>query len=209
MEVRRLGYTKSMKSLKTRTLQQNLPWILTPAASIGLLAAFVLTLEKMALLSNPSHQLSCSINPVLSCGSIIMSDQASVFGFANPLLGLIGFAAVLTIGVALLAGARFKRWFWQGLQLGATLGLAFCIWLIYQSLYSIGALCIYCMVVWSVTWPIFWYTTLYNIRENNIPSHKRCAAFMQRHHADILVAFYVVVIGLILERFWYYWSTLI
>lgn len=201
-----------MKSLKQRTLDQNIPWILAGGASIGLLAAFVLTLEKIALLKDPAHHLSCSLNPVLSCGSIIMSDQASVFGFANPLIGLMGFSVVITIGMALLAGAKFKPWFWRGLQVGTILGILFCGWLIWQSLYVIGALCIYCMVVWSVTWPIFWYTSLYNIRRKNIPVHKSCRKFTDfaaRHHADILIAGYVLVILLILDNFWYYWKTLI
>ncbi len=201
-----------MKLFKKLTLQHTLPWILAGGASIGLLAAFVLTLEKFALLKDPAHQLSCSINPVLSCGSIITSDQASAFGFPNPVLGLIGFSVVLTIGMALLAGAKFKRWFWRGLGLGTVLGLSFCIWLIWQSLYSIGALCIYCMVVWAVTWPIFWYTKLYNLREGHLPTPKilrGAANFMQKHHADILISGYVLIIALILENFWYYWKTLI
>jgi uncharacterized membrane protein len=201
-----------MKSLKNRTLEQNLPWILAGGASIGLLAAFVLTLEKIALLQDPGHQLSCSINPVLSCGSIIMSDQASAFGFPNPFLGIAAFAVLITIGVAMLAGAKFKRWFWRGLQLGTIFGIGFVAWLIWESLYDIGALCLYCMAVWSITWPIFWYTTLYNLRKKNIPtpkSLKGVVAFAQRHHADILIAWYVLVIALIIVNFWYYWSTLV
>jgi hypothetical protein len=141
-----------------------------------------------------------------------MSDQASAFGFPNPILGLVGFSVVLTVGMALLAGAQFKRWFWRGLQLGTIFGIAFCGWLFYQSLYSIGALCIYCMVVWSITWPIFWYTSLYNLREKHIPTPKAFRGiinFMQKHHADILVSGYVLVILLIIENFWYYWKTLI
>lgn len=202
----------TMSKLRKRTLEQNMSWILAVGASIGLLAAAVLTLEKFALLKDPARQLSCSINPVLSCGSIIMSDQASAFGFPNPILGLMGFSVVLTIGMALFAGAQFKQWFWRGLQLGTILGIGFCGWLFYQSLYSIGALCLYCMVVWSVTWPIFWYTTLYNLRQGNIPTPRKLrgtVAFMQKHHADLLVVLYVLVIALILENFWYYWSTLI
>lgn len=201
-----------MNAIKKRTLSQNLPWVLAVGASIGLLAAFVLTLEKIALLKDPAHQLSCSINPVLSCGSIIASPEAGAFGFPNPLIGLVGFAVVITVGMALFAGATFKRWFWRGLELGTLLGIIFCHWLIYQSLYDIGALCLYCMVVWAVTWPIFWYTTLYNLREGHIPTPKGCrkvVAFAQKHHADILVAWYVLVIVLILENFWYYWKTLI
>lgn len=201
-----------MKALSKRTLEQNLPWILAIGASIGLLAAFILTLEKIALLKDPAHQLSCSINPVLSCGSIIASPEAAAFGFPNPFIGIAGFAVVLTVGMALFAGASFKRWFWQGLQIGTTLGMLFVIWLIYQSLYDIGALCLYCMVVWSVTWPIFWYTKLYNVRHNNLPIPKRfnkLSTFAQKHHADILIGGYVLVIALIIQRFWYYWSTLI
>lgn len=201
-----------MSAFKKRMLPQNMSWILAGGASIGLLAAFVLTLEKIALLKDPAHQLSCSINPVLSCGSIIASPEASAFGFPNPFIGLIGFAVVITIGVGMMAGATYKRWFWRGLQLGTILGIVFVHWLIYQSLYDIGALCLYCMIVWSVTWPIFWYTTLYNLREGNIPTPKSCrkiVSFAQKHHADILVAWYVLIIALILENFWYYWSTLI
>lgn len=201
-----------MKALTKRTLDQNLPWILTIGGTIGLLAAFILTLEKLALLQDPSHRLSCSINPVLSCGSIIMSPEASAFGFPNPFIGIAGFAVVITVGMALLAGASFKRWFWIGLQLGTSLGLLFVIWLIYQSLYDIGALCLYCMVVWSITWPIFLYTKLYTIRHGyyKLPSKlEKAGAFAQRHHADILIGGYVLVIALILQRFWYYWSTFI
>ncbi len=188
------------------------PWILTIGASIGLLAAFVLTLEKIALLKDPAHRLSCSLNPVLSCGSIIGSPEASAFGFPNTLMGLASFAVVITIGVGILAGASYKRWFWRGLQSGAVLGILFVHWLAFESLYEIGALCIYCMVVWSITWPIFWYTTLYNLRHGHIPTPTRLkpvVAFAQRHHADILVAWYVLIFALILENFWYYWSTII
>lgn len=201
-----------MKTLKNITLDKTLPWILTVGASIGLLAAFVLTLEKFALLKDPAHQLSCSINPVLSCGSIITSEQASAFGFPNPILGLIGFAVVITVGMGLFAGATYKRWFWRGLQMGTLLGLIFAHWLIFESLYTIGALCVYCMVVWAATWPIFWYTTLYNLRKKHIPTPKNLTSvvsFMQRHHADILISWYVLIVLLIAENFWYYWSTLI
>lgn len=201
-----------MKSLRKRTLTQNVPWVLAGGASIGLLASFVLTLEKIALLKDPAHHLSCSLNPVLSCGSIIASEQASAFGFANPLIGLMGFSVVLTIGIGILAGATYRRWFWRGLQLGTIFGIGFVAWLINESLYEIGALCVYCMAVWAITWLLFWYTTLYNLRENNIPTPKRlkgAVAFMQKHHADILITGYIVVIIMILQNFWYYWSTLL
>lgn len=201
-----------MAEKKKLTLERVLPWILVIGGTIGLIAAFVLTMEKLALYQNPSYQPSCNLNPVLSCGSIIKTDQASAFGFPNPFIGLASYAVLITTGMALLAGATFKRWYWRGLQAGATLGILFCLWLAYQSLYSIGALCLYCMIVWSITWPIFWYTTLYNLRHKHIPTPKsleKVVNFMQRHHVDILVSFYVIIFLLIVENFWYYWSTLL
>ncbi len=201
-----------MIDLKKKTLKETLPWLLVILGTIGLICAFILSMEKIELLKNPDYQLSCNINPVLSCGSIINTPQAVLFKFPNPFIGLFGYGVVITVGMALLAGAKFKRWFWRGLSVGTTLGLLFCIWLAYQSLYSIGALCIYCMIVWSVTWPLFWYTTLYNLREKHIPTPKRftkAVDFMQRHHADILIIVYIIVLALIIQNFWYYWSTLL
>ena len=46
------------------------------------------------------------------------------------------------------------RWYWVGLAVGTLLGVVFIHWLIFQSLYRIGALCPYCMVVWAVTIPL-------------------------------------------------------
>jgi uncharacterized membrane protein len=70
---------------------------------------------------------------------------------------------VAAVGAALLAGAAFHRWFWLGLQAGVTFGFVFVHWLIFQSLYRIGALCPYRMIVWAVTISIFWYVTLRNL----------------------------------------------
>ncbi|MBQ3934392.1 MAG: hypothetical protein II715_01125, partial [Clostridia bacterium] len=48
----------------------------------------------------------------------IGDNQASAFGIPNPFIGLFGFGVVLTIGVALLAGAKFRAWFWYGFLAG-------------------------------------------------------------------------------------------
>ncbi len=189
-----------------------LPLLLTIGGIIGFLAAFVLTVEKIELLKNPNYIPTCNISPLISCGSVMKTWQASAFGFANSLLGIAGFAVVSTIGMAMLAGAKFKRWFWRGLEIGALFGVGFIHWLMFQSIYQIGALCPYCMVVWSVTIPIFWYVTLYNLQEGHLPTPTKLRPvvnFVQRHHADILIVWYLIIIGLILNHFWYYWSSLV
>ena len=138
--------------------------VLLVTGLLGLAAAFALTVEKIALLQDPGYVPICSINALLSCTSVMTSPQAEAFGFPNPLLGLIGFSVLTATGAALLAGARLRAWFWAGLQVGLTAAFVLVHWLIAQSVFDIGALCPYCLLVWAVTAPAFWYTTLRNLR---------------------------------------------
>ena len=39
------------------------------------------------MLTDPSYRPSCSINPVLACGSVMATAQEHAFGFANPIMG--------------------------------------------------------------------------------------------------------------------------
>ncbi|MEU0670641.1 vitamin K epoxide reductase family protein [Streptomyces lavendulocolor] len=186
--------------------------VLTIGGAIGLLAAFTLTVEKIALLKDPSYSPSCSINPILSCGSVMTTTQAEVFGFPNPLLGIAGFAVVTALGVVLLTGAVLPRWMWWGLQAGVVFGVLFVHWLIFQSLYRIGALCPYCMVVWTVMIPVFWYTTVHILTRGYLPVPdwvRRSATAVAGYHGVVLTAWYLIIAVLILERFWLYWTTLL
>src|SRR5262245_18779589 len=65
-------------------------WVLI-AGVLGLAASLTLTDEKISMLTNPSYKPSCSINPVLSCGSVMVTPQASAIGFPNPLIGIVAF----------------------------------------------------------------------------------------------------------------------
>lgn len=188
-------------------LPRSLPWLLTLGGAVGLLAAFTLTVERFALLVDPGYRPSCSINPVLSCGSVMTTEQAAVFGFPNPLLGIAAFAVVTTTGVALLAGARLPGWYWGGLLAGSLAGTVFVHWLIGQSLYVIGALCPYCMVVWAVTVPITWYVALAVLDRPGAarPLYRWLAGV----HAVPVVLWFLAVAALALARFWDYWSTLL
>src|SRR3546814_9835172 len=149
---------------------RGLAWTLTIGGLLGLVAAVVLLVEKIALIEDPEYVPTCSINPVLSCGSVMNTAQAEVLGIPNPVIGVIGFTAVAMLGAALLAGARLHRWFWSAAQAGVTFGVVFVHWLIHQSLFVIGALCPSCMVVWAVTISIFWVTTLHNLRSWATPT---------------------------------------
>ena len=99
-----------------------------------------------------------------------------MFGFPNPFIGLMAWPVVITIGVALLGGVRFPRWFWAGFNVGVAGALVFVGWLIAQSIYVLDVLCPWCMLTWAVTIPTFWAVTLYNLREGNIPGSGTRAA---------------------------------
>jgi hypothetical protein len=126
------------------------------------------------------------------------------------LIGLGAFPVVAVIGGALLAGAKFKRWFWLGFNAGLLYAVGMVHWLFFQSVYRIHSLCPWCMVVWVVTITSFWYVTLYNIDQKNIVLPKgrtrSVYAFIRRHHLDILIAWLLIIAVLILKHFWYYYG---
>jgi uncharacterized membrane protein len=191
-------------------------WVLI-AGVVGLAAALTLTIEKIELLINPAYVPSCSINPVLSCGSVMMTPQASAFGFPNPLIGIVAFSVVVVTGVLAIARVSLPRWYWSGLAGGTLLGVVFIHWLIYQSIYNIGALCPYCMAVWAVTIPLFVVVSaiaLQPLQTSSIvgSSRKRliaAARVLYRFRWSLVALWFAALILLILMQFWYYWSTLI
>lgn len=180
-------------------------WVLI-AGAVGLAAALTLTIEKIEILINPDYVPSCSINPVLSCGSVMITPQASAFGFPNPLIGIVSFTIVVVTGVLAVAKVRLPRWYWGGLAVGTLLGVGFIHWLIFQSLYRIGALCPYCMVVWAVTIPLLVVVASIALQpqlENGV------ARIIHQWRWSLVTLWFTALILMILVRFWNYWSTLI
>ena len=180
-------------------------WILI-AGAVGLVAAITLTIEKIKLLENPAYVPSCSINPVLSCGSVMVTPQAAAFGFPNPLIGIAAFTVVVVTGVLAVAKVSLPQWFWAGLAAGALLGVVFIHWLIFQSLYVIGALCPYCMVVWSVTIPLLVVVSSIALRPL---AGNAIARTVYQWRWSLVALWFTALILMILARFWDYWSTLI
>lgn len=201
--------TKS-PALRVPSFEKAVPWILIIAGIIGLICSFALSYDQLKIASNPSYVPSCNLNPIVSCGHELQSKQGRVFGLPNPFFGIAAFAILTTIGVTLIAGARFKRWFWIGLQAGVSFGVIALGWFFIQSVYVINTLCPFCMAVWVITLTAFWYVTLFNIEKGYIQISKRKAQaisnFAKRHHLDILVFTLLVLIALILQHFWYYYG---
>lgn len=193
---RRDGHNRVMTS-DARAVR-SIPWVsgifLVVAGATGWFGAFELTLDKFRLLTDPQADLSCNISPLVQCGANLSSWQGAAFGFPNPLIGLGGFVAPIAVGAALLAGARFARWFWIAFNLGIAGALAFVIWLIGQSIFILGTLCPWCMLVWSVTIPLFWVVTLRNAAEGAFGSRLRTPGrVLTPWIVPITVACYLVI----------------
>jgi uncharacterized membrane protein len=204
------------------TIQKTFHYILIIGSIVGLLASFVLTVDTIKFIENPDVNLPCNINPFISCTSVASTWQSKVFGFPNSLLGITAFAMLFAIGVMLFSGGRAKKPLWLLVNLGTLAAMIFVMWFFFESVYRIGSLCIYCMMVWAVTWPLFLYTTVWNFRENHfsieatakksflflkIKHQKGIDAFfhfVSRNHTQILIAWYLIIIVLILFRFRYF-----
>jgi uncharacterized membrane protein len=180
-------------------------WVLI-AGVVGLISSATLTIEKIEILLNPAYVPSCSINPVLSCGSVMITRQASVFGFPNPLIGIVAFTVVVVTGILAVTKVRLPRWYWVGLTIGTALGVVFIHWLIFQTLYRIGALCPYCMVVWAVTIPLLVVVSSIALRPL---AGNAAARVLYTWRWSLVTLWFTALLLLILVRFWNYWSTLI
>lgn len=192
------------------SLKQSLPYILIVSGLVGLISGAVLTNDVYQSLVNPDFKPNCNINPVLSCGSVMNSDQGTIFGFPNPVIGLVVYPSLAVIGITMLAGAKFKKWFWIGLNLGLLAGVAFVFWLFFQSVYRIQAVCPYCAMAWIATITSFWYVTLYNFDQGVIKIKNTrlnsIAKWIRSKHLDILLVIFGIITVLILKHFWWYYG---
>ena len=86
-------------------------------------------------------------------------------------------------------------------------------WLIFQSLYRIGALCPYCMVVWVVTISLLVVVASIVFRpmleRREAGSGTGVARVLYQWRWSIAVLWFTAVFLLIMVRFWNYWSTLL
>ena len=190
---------------------KSLAWMLITGGAIGWIGALALTIERLNVAANPDAVLSCDISPFISCKSVMLTEQASLLGFPNSLIGLAAFVVPILIGFATLAGAKFAKWFWLLFTLGMVGGFLFVAWLFSQSLFVIGALCPYCMVAWAGMIPMFWKQLLFSTREGIIPVPLKTVGFFvgaYDWHWLFSFATFGAMFTATVWRFWDLWPSL-
>jgi uncharacterized membrane protein len=133
--------------------------IALPHAILGLIAAFALTVEKLTRAENSGQSAACDVNLLVQCSANLDSWQGSLFGFPNPLIGLMGWPVVISLLVLSLAQVSLPKWILKGLSVGMVGAYAFILWLMYVSFWQLGTLCPWCMATWFstiVTSTIIW-----------------------------------------------------
>lgn len=166
------------------------------SALFSLIAAFVLSVDALALAANSSAVLSCDINNVISCGTVANSWQAKVLGFPNSFIGMICEPVVMTIAIAGLSGVKFPRWFMFIAQCVYFVGLVFALWLFTQSAFVIGAFCPWCMLVTLGTTVTFFAMLRYNIFHDNLfvsDSLSDTLKFLCNSYVDIAISILLII----------------
>ncbi|CAI3799628.1 vitamin K epoxide reductase family protein [Pseudarthrobacter sp. MM222] len=189
------------RPLPPMTRDRPFAWLLLITGVVGWLASGILVLEKLEVLKDPGHVTVCDVNPWISCGQVMQTPQSSAFGFPNMFIGIVAFAVTITTAMGILAGARFARWYWLGLQAGVTLGFAFVVWLWSQALYSIHILCPFCMIVWAAMIPLFVWVTVRNVSHGVIRLPAGPARIIGDSGWIVTALLYVAVIATIFFAF--------
>jgi len=172
----------------------------------GLAAAFVLAVEEFTLLKHPDAILSCSFNLVLNCATVMKTWQASVFGFPNMYIGLMGFPMVIMIALLGLLQVKFPRWFLIGAEIGYVFWTLFAYWLFFNSVYVIQVLCPWCLVVTFSMTMLSATITRYNLKHDTfkLPSrvYKNVDQFYAKDFDKLAVAAWIVLlIALVFVKF--------
>ncbi len=173
---------------------------------VGLIASFVLAVEEFHLLKNPDAILSCSFNLVLNCAVVMKTWQATVFGFPNMFIGLIGFPIVITIALLGLSSVKFPRWFLIGTEIGIALCALFAYWLFFNSVYAIQVLCPWCLIVTFSMTILLAVITRHNIMSDTFKFskkvNKKVLQFFEKEYDLLVVATWIIfLVSLVILKF--------
>lgn len=182
--------------------------VLLVGAILALIAAFVLSLEKIHLLQNPDAILSCTFNLVLNCSTVMQSWQSAVFfGIPNMYIGLMAFPVIITVAIAaLFGGANFNKGFLKTANVGVLMGTVFAYWLFFNSVYVIQVLCPWCLIVTFSCTLMLAAITHINLRENTWELSKAANEKVQKflkggYHQLVAASWLVLMVALVFIQF--------
>lgn len=164
--------------------------VLAVGSAVAILASVELMLGTIARAAGGGRAtLSCDVSPFISCGQTMVTWQGHLFGVPNPIVGLIGFAAMLAVGVFYATGTRIPEWIRWGQLAGMTLAMAMVTLFQYTIFFELSALCPWCMVIWSMTGPMFFSSLAHRV------------GWRPRTAVLLTVLWYAAILGMIAWKF--------
>lgn len=182
--------------------------VLLAVGLVGWIASLALLVDKIYLLSHPGAQLSCDVNPLISCGTIMETWQASAFGFPNMALGLSGFAIMGVIGAIWVSGSEVPAWMRYAQLAGMVFAFGFVHFLAFSAVFDIRALCPWCMVVWASIAPMFFVSLARAIETADVPLVGALAMVLRRW-VLLTVLWYVAMVLVIFFGFQQQWLAMV
>lgn len=186
--------------------------LLTIFGLIGMFASITLLHDTMELAKNPDFVPACSINPILSCSSVMASNQAELFGLPNPVFGIIAFTALLMFGVLITAKTVFPKLIWQLAIITAGVGVFFSHYLFLQSMFVLKTICPWCSLIWILTIAIFWLIASYALDREALSTTLRFMRIRKvwgAYKYVILIGWYAILLLIVFLCFSDYWLSLL
>lgn len=185
-------------------------WLTLICGLIGLFASLELTISELTRLADPQADLACDINPLIGCGDFFDLRAAHIFfGIPNAVVGLMAFAALSALAVALASGAHFARWLWQLMSAGVTVGIVFVLWFEYYSFFVKGGLCPWCAVTWAVVIPLFVHTIARAAQGGHLPLPERLTRTLVLDRWVITIGWWLLTVVVVVVVFWNEWLALL
>ncbi|WP_127841840.1 vitamin K epoxide reductase family protein [Actinomyces wuliandei] len=184
-------------------------WLLVVCSLLGLLACWRLIDSHLTRLRDPMANLTCDVNPLISCGETLDVWQGNLLGVPNSFVGAMAFAALLTVGAVVLVGLSLPRWMWWALSLGCLGGVAFVAWFLAVSVVTFGKLCPFCMLVWAVTIPVAASTWGWAAAGGHLGLGGRAALVVLRARWWVAAGMYLVVVLVAVVGLWDQWRALL
>ncbi|MEI6228746.1 MAG: vitamin K epoxide reductase family protein [Candidatus Saccharibacteria bacterium] len=168
----------------------------TLAGIVGFVASFLQMVEKVALLKSPGSPLICDINPIFSCSNVLNVWQSSVFGFPNALMCITFFAIMMTAGVIGWTGGTMHKNLRLVLQAMTLFFVGFGFWYLWQGIFNIGSLCIFCLFCYAAVLSISF--AWLRINHKDLPINKSARKFIDKLITDNSDTFIWLTIALVI-----------
>jgi uncharacterized membrane protein len=168
-------------------------------STVGIIVSFILLLETIAILKDANSNLSCNISSILNCSSVMKSKYAELFGFPNPILGLIGYSAIAGVSFSTLLNKSINKYLLWITIFGSLGAFIFSYWMLGMSVFNIRSLCPYCLISAFCATNTLFALLVYNIKTYG--SAKIQKFIDKGWYFPLIILWNIAVVGFIVLEF--------